>query len=380
MAACYHLKAATCTITCRRSSHSQPAAIRKSWEGILERRDFVKFSFASWTLSCLSAFASEGIQKFDFMNARTGYLNRIAKIRSYGTLPIIDIESSYNPLNIDLERFTRDMDSAGIALMCLSADQPGSLVNSGQRWSHDSLEAYRKFPTHFIPTGNGGNHPAWTMAPGNFIEDCEKYIVPHGYPMMGEFEFRHYPSPRQVQRGDMYRNVMIQINGPQGHRLFAFAEKIGVPFQIHYEIEDVLLDPLDTMLTQYPKAKVIWCHLAQVRYQDRSTRYSPELITTWLAKHPNLYIDTAFGDSLSTYQPSGERHARYWVQQSEWREIIRANPYRFLAALDIGGDRMGKISEWTRTLRDFLNTLPEGVREIVAYKAAWKLLFNEELS
>lgn len=346
----------------------------------MKRRGFVKFSLASWAFGSFAAFASEETRKFDFKSARTGYLDRIARINAGGVLPIIDVESSYNPETIDLGSLAADMDSAGIAVMCLSPDQPGSLVKSGQRWSHHSLEAYRKYPAHFIPTGNGGNHPAWTTAQDTFLDDCEKYIVSHGYPLMGEFEFRHYPSPRQVKRGDLFRNVAIRIDGPHSHRLFAFSEKTGLPFQIHYEIEDALLDPLEAMLTQYPKAKVIWCHLAQIRYQDRSTRYTPGMIASWLARHPNLYIDTAFGDSTSIYPPSGERHARYWSRQGEWSEVIQAYPYRFLAALDIGGDRMNRIGEWTRNLRSFLNTVPESVREIVAYKAAWKILFSEELS
>lgn len=345
----------------------------------MERRSFVRFSLASWAFGSLPACAADELNPFDFSRARSGYLNRIAGIKAGGTLPIIDIESACNPLAIALDRFTSDMDRAGLALMCLSVDQPGSLVNSGQRWSHYSLAAYRQYPGHFIPTGNGGNHPAWTAAPDAFIDECEKHIVPDGYPLMGEFEFRHYPSPRQVKRGEMHRDVMIPLDGPQGHRLFAFAEKTGVPFQIHYEIEDALLDPLDAMLTRYPKAKLIWCHLAQIRYQDRSTRYSPALIGAWLAKHPNLYIDTAFGHATSTYPPSGERHARYWGRQNEWSEVISAYPYRFLAALDLGGDRMDRLGEWMLNLRGFLHTVPDSVREIVAYKAAWKLLFNEEL-
>ena len=56
---------------------------------------------------------------------------------------------------------------------------------------------------------------------------------------MGEFEFRHYPSPGQIG-GNTNRDVDIPIDSPLGHRLFAFAEKTGVPFQIHYEIEDGL--------------------------------------------------------------------------------------------------------------------------------------------
>jgi hypothetical protein len=90
-------------------------------------------------------------------------------------------------------------------------------------------------------------------------------------------------------------------------------------------------------------------------------------------------VDTAFGDALSVYQPSGERHARYWSRMREWNELIVARPYRFLAALDIGGDRMHRVEEWTRTLRDLLQTLPAETREIVAYKAAWRLLFAETL-
>jgi len=344
----------------------------------LDKRSFIKFGFCAGLLNALQASGAAEIQQFDIGKARSGYITRVAKIKRDGTLPIIDIESSYNPLEINLNSFTRAMDRAGIAQMCLSVDQPGSLVKEGQTWSQDSLVAYQKYPSHFIPTGNGGNHPAWTKDPDRFLADNEKYIVEQRYPLMGEFEFRHYPSPRQVKRGDWHRDVVIRIDGPEGHRLFAFAEKIGVPFQIHYEIEDVLLDPLADMLAKYPKAKVIWCHLAQIRYQSRTTRYTRGMIAAWLDKYPNLYIDTAFGDSQSTYSPSGERHARYWSQQDEWQQVINANPYRFLAALDIGGDRMHQIEEWTRNLRSFINTLPPSVREIVAYKAAWKLLFNEE--
>ena len=55
----------------------------------------------------------------------------------------------------------------------------------------------------------------------------------------------------------MHRDVDIPINGEVGHKLFAFAEETGIPFQIHYEIEDVLLPSLEEMLKKYPKAKVI---------------------------------------------------------------------------------------------------------------------------
>jgi hypothetical protein len=336
--------------------------------------------FFKWSaLSTVCPGFALAVQPYNWSQARAAYLDRLDRIRKSDVLPIIDIESSYNPLKIDLSAFTKSMDRAGIAMMCLSTDQPGKLVGQGAIWSDHALEAFEKYPSYFIPTGNGGNHPAWTKFPERFLEANQQFIVEHQYPLMGEFEVRHYPSPRQIQRGEMFRDVDYAIDGPLMDRVFSFAEKTGIPFQIHYEIEDRLFAPFERMLVKYPKAKVIWCHLAQIRYQQRSSQYTPAMLEKWLNQYPNLYIDTAFGDSMSTYQPSGERHARYWANTREWGELIASKPYRFLAALDIGGDRMNRVEEWTRNLRYFLGTLPKQAQEIVAYKAAWRLLFNEEL-
>jgi hypothetical protein len=272
------------------------------------------------------------------------------------------------------------MDRAGVAQMALSVDQPGNLVQQGETWSHHAFDLNRQFPEHFIPVGNGGNHPAWTRSPDRFLNDNETYVVEHAYPLMGEFEFRHYPSPRHIERGELFRDVEIPIDGPHGHRLFAFAERTGIPFQIHYEIEDALLGPLEAMLARYPGAKVIWCHLAQLRYSSRSSRYGAAYLRGMFGRHPNLYVDTAFGGRNSIYQLSGERHARVWDESGDirrdWRDLIQESPYRFLAALD---DRMDRVQDSTRSLRGFLTRIPGRARDIVAYGASWKLLFGEEI-
>lgn len=344
----------------------------------MHRRRFIQLT-AGTALAAMAPLPAGAVQPFDPARALPLYRDRIAAFRRDGVLPVIDIESSYNPVEIDLAAFTRDMDRAGIAMMCLSADQPGKLVEKGQTWSDHALEAWAQYPAHVIPTGNGGNHPAWTRNEAHFLDDNARFVVEHRYPLMGEFEFRHYPSPRQVKKGDLFRDVDIPIDGPSGHRLFAFAERTGIPFQLHYEIEDRLLDPLAGMLAQYPKAKVLWCHLAQIRYAARAERYSPAFLADWLDRFPNLHIDMAFGGPNSIYPVSGERHGRFWDRTEDWRDLIVAKPWRFLAALDIGGDRMERIEEWMRTLRSVLDTLPPATREIVAYKAGWKLLFGEEL-
>ena len=343
-----------------------------------KRRNFLIWGGVTTLTSTVPCLAN-AFQPYDFLRLRTGYLERLVDIQRTGVLPIIDIESSYNPLEIDLRAFALSMDRAGIAMMCLSVDQPGKLARQGAIWSDHALESHENYPRYFIPTGNAGTHPAWTQFPDRFLASQEQFIEAHRYPLMGEFEVRHYPSPRQIQRGEIYRDVDVAIDGPLMERVFSYAEKTSIPFQIHYEIEDKLLDPLARMLEKHPKAKVIWCHLAQIRYAQRSTRYSPAMLEQWLNQYPNLFIDTAFGNAASTYSPSGERHARYRTNAKEWGDLIAAKPYRFLAALDIGGDRMNRVEEWSRNLRNFLETLPQPVREIVAYKSAWKLLFNEEL-
>jgi hypothetical protein len=47
--------------------------------------------------------------------------------------------------------------------------------------------------------------------------------------------------------------------------------------------------------------------------------------------------------------------------------------------LDIGGDRVDHVKKNTRNLRALINNLPKKIQEIVAYKAAWRLLFNEDI-
>lgn len=216
----------------------------------MHRRDALKLLLASTALNWRSASAAE-IDPYDFKKVRAGYLDRIASIKKNGTLPILDIESSCDPHAMDLPAFARSMDRAGIAQMCISVDSP---PGGGETWVH-SLEFAHKFPAHFIPTGNAGNHPAWTLSPDRFLDNNERNIIEYRYPLMGEFEFRHYPSPRQVRRSSS-RDVNIPIDSPRGHRLFSLAERTGIPFQIHYEIEDSLLDSLESILARYPKNRL----------------------------------------------------------------------------------------------------------------------------
>jgi hypothetical protein len=314
---------------------------------------------------------------FDIGALKVKWRERIAAVRATGRLPIIDIESSFGGGKFNPARYAGLADENGIALTAFSAE-------SG-RWGEQTRILMAVDPARYIPTTGAGVPPWWPGEAEKLLKEITEAIRSHGYPLMGEFEFRHYPSARQFRRKQIDRDIAVPIDGPLGHRLFRLAEETGVPFEIHYEVEDDLLPPLEKMLAQYPRARVIWCHLAQIRYQSRSSVYGPEYVRKLLETHPNLYFDTAFGVARSIYPGSNEPHARIWDRSSGkgiqpgWAAVIGAHPYRFLAALDIGGDRMDSVEEWARGLREFLDTLAEPTREIVAHKAAWKLLFNEEL-
>jgi predicted TIM-barrel fold metal-dependent hydrolase len=308
----------------------------------------------------------------------------LKKILAAGELPYIDIESSCNSGKLDIDSVAKNMDRLNIGLMALSADIGKGQFKKGVRFDNLSRKLIASYPDRFIPVGNGGQRLALTEATDEFLESQEAAARTKQIMLLGEYEFRHYPSPRQAKRGEMDRDEHVPIDGPIGQRVFSISEKTGVPFQIHYEIEDELLPPLENMLQQHPKAKVIWCHLAQIRYIERASRYSPTYVENLIKRYPNLYFDTAFGGSNSVYPPSKQRHARVWANdgslKAEWRDLIAAYPKRFLSALDLGGDRMERIAEWDQNHRNFLKRLPSETQHQVAYRSAWTLFFGEEFA
>jgi len=322
---------------------------------------------------------------FDLSALKVRWLQRIQSIKLSGQVPVIDIESSYGAGGLDVKQLAKQMDKNGVALLAFSPEIGEKEYKENKTlWSDASRRLLNIDPWRYIPVTTAGIHPAWTAEPERFLEKTIEKADQDHYPLLGEFEFRHYMSPRQYKRGETYRDITIAIDTEIGERLFGYAEKSGLPFQIHYEIEDGLLPPLEQMLTKYPKAKVIWCHLAQIRYSSRALAYNPTYIRKLIEIHPNLYFDLAFGGPDSKYPGSDEYHARVWNHatgkvKQEWVDLIADHPWRFLAAFDLGGDRMDELPEKADIFRQFMKNLPEPCREIVAYKAAWKLLFNEEL-
>lgn len=346
------------------------------------RRDALRIiAFSPLFLYSGASLPARQIPATDALKA--GYRRRLTAILGRKALPYIDVESSCNPTRLDIASLAGSMDDLNIGLMALSADISGGQFERGIRYDPLALRLVEKYPDRFIPAGNGGVPLAWTRDPGGFLKEYERQVGDGNCLLMGEFEFRHYPSPRQAKRGED-RDETVPIDGEAGHRVFRLSEASGLAFQIHYEIEDGLLPPLEKMLAQYPKAKVIWCHLTQIRYIERAKNYSPAYVEGLIRKFPNLYFDTAFGGANSVYPLSGQRHSRIWADdgglRADWLELLVAYPQRFLAALDLGGDRMHRIREWDANLRNFLQRLPAETQHQIAYRSAWKLLFGEDFA
>jgi len=347
----------------------------------MTRRRFIKTFCTVPLLACLPR-TGRAKNLPDISDVKAGYAQRLKNILATGTLPYIDIESSCNPSKVDIDAVAQSIERLNIGLMALSADMGKGQFTKGVRFDKLSERLVASYPDRFIPVGNGGQPPFLTEAPDEFLDAQEAAGRKKQIMLFGEYEFRHYPSPRQAKRGETDRDVHVPIDGTTGHRVFSMSEKTGLPFQIHYEVEDELLAPLEKMLQQYPKAKVIWCHLAQIRYIERASRYTPAWVDGLIKRFPNLYFDTAFGDATSVYPPSNQRHARVWAAfgglKSEWRDLIVAHPVRFLSALDLGQDRLDQIAKYDRNHRDFLKHLPNETQHQVAYRNAWLLLFGEE--
>ncbi|MBI5750723.1 MAG: amidohydrolase family protein [Hydrogenophilales bacterium] len=350
---------------------------------MLSRRSLIKTFSALPFLACLPKLGNAATIA-NFSKLKEGYAQRLKNILAAGELPYIDIESSCNSTKLDMDFVAKSMDQLNIGLMALSADIGKGQFKQGVRFDNLSERLLAQYPDRFIPVGNGGQAPAFSETPDEFLDAQETAARAKQIMLLGEFEFRHYPSPRQAKRGELDRDVNVPIDGPIGHRVFSLSEKTGMAFQIHYEIEDALLAPLENMLEKYPKAKVIWCHLAQIRYIERASRYSPAYVDTLIKRFPNLFFDTAFGDAGSIYPLSNQRHSRAWANDSslkpEWRDLIAAYPKRFLSALDLGGDRLYRIAEYDQNHRNFLQRLSAETRHQVAYRSAWSLLFGEEFA
>lgn len=340
----------------------------------MQRRDFLRVLALAGAvglgpaIATAQANASPGRQQM--IKAWRG---RIKAILGRGRLPIIDAQATYIAGKTDVERMLGFMDDLDIAQIAFAPayDLTADTV----------LDLQRSHPEYFIPTTNSGEWNGWWDDPAHFLAAVRQQLQSGQYFFMGEHEFRHYPSPEQVAAGQFKRDITLDITGPAGQGLFQLSEESGVAFQLHYEIEDRLLPDLEAMLARYPKAKVIWCHLAMIRYPDRSSRYGPAYVRSLIERFPGLHFDLAVPPPNSVYRPSGAKDSTLFANgrlRDDWKDVLEAHPDRFLAASDyrppIEGAYRKIIGHQRELLLDVLN---ERSRHSIAYQNAWRLMTGE---
>ncbi len=209
---------------------------------------------------------------------------------------------------------------------------------------------------------------------------------------MGEYEFRHYMSSVQCKKGRTDRDMYIAVTYENGQRLFSLSEETGIAFLIHLEAEDLPLAKLEEMLGRYPKAKVIWCHLGQIRHREKQKRYDAQLLRRLLSQYTNLYIDISTGEPGRRYKCNNNvLDTVIWEMRGgtsqkdrlreDYRAILTDFCDRFVVGLDYGGGRKSLdsyIKEKTKTRRLIMRDLPDGAKHDIEYRNAWLLLTGKK--
>jgi hypothetical protein len=350
----------------------------------VNRREFIRRAGEVTAAATYSALGAT--QLFAQSEPRTrerairAWSGRIRRILDQGRMPIIDTQATFWH-TIDIEFIVREMDRNDVAQIAFA---PNYSLGSAT-----SQRLQERHPEHFIPTTADASSWHWDRQPQTFIDSVLAEFTSGGYFLMGEYEIRHYPSPMQWRAGQHDRDVTIPFETKAVHDLFRFSAEHKVAFLIHYEIEDALLAPLEEMLARYPEARVVWAHLAQVRYPDRARRYGPDYVKSLITRFPNLHFD--LGSMVfpgSVYPGSGARDMILFeftgfppyggYLKREWRDLLDAHPERFLAASDIDGGRWKQFPIVIDRLRNMiLGQLSERSKQLIAYQNAWRLVTGE---
>jgi hypothetical protein len=305
------------------------------------------------------------IKKFD---------SRIREGLQKGFLPIIDVEFHYVLRIEKIEKLLKKMDENGVALIWLMPYE--------RLGSEESLKLNELYPHRFVPTTVGGDGPLWHSSDRGFLEKLKKDVLSDKYFAMGEFEARHYPNPLIKVKRESPWDTHMPVDSEAMEVVFDLSSKTGIPFLLHHEAEDQLLPELERMLSRYPNAKVIWCHVGWNRNPKTwKTLTTADGVRKFLTKYPNLYFD--FLQLQTEPGPGAVMHDIYpggvFSLNRKWKKVIEEFPERFLLSSDINPRVFDKYDETIARYRKvLLRQVNKEVAAKIAYKNAWKLMTGED--
>jgi predicted TIM-barrel fold metal-dependent hydrolase len=304
----------------------------------------------------------------------------LIEIRKKTPLPIIDVEHHWGT-NREIPFFSIDellsrMDRNGVALTWLGVNE--SMGNKS------SIAECNKAPSRLVPTIMHGDGPLWHNKSLSLIEEINTDARSGNYFAMGEFEARHYVSNTNS------RDVHTPVNSKGFEVIFRASEDTGLPFLLHHEAEDHLLPELEEMLSRFPKAKVVWCHVGRNRDPSNWQKFpTPDGVKEFIARYPNLHFDILQSGSMSKFPPNnifgGVLDAVMYYHESgparlrpEWLSLFNEQPERFLIGSDINTGRWSNYDRvFNRLRKAVLAHLEPKAAELIAYQNAWRLMSGE---
>lgn len=331
-------------------------------------------------MALMLAFFASWFPGIAFAEATDNKANQIKhfeqKIRSVQAfqIPIIDVEHHWGG-KLALQELVRKMDQNGVALTWLGPNE-----KLGDAYS---LRANQSYPDYFVPTTIHGDGPLWHGKDMDLLRNISSDVRSGHYFAMGEFEARHYPSNTND------RDVHLPLTSESFRQIFLLSQETGVPFLVHHEAEDAMLPEMETMLKDYPNAKVIWCHVGRNRNPATWSKFkTPDTIRQLLKKYPNLYFDLVQSRPGSKYRLTGYVDSiMYDLSNNDvrldprWRQLFIDYADRFVIGSDVNGGRWDDYDSVFQNFRGIvLNDLPRDVAEKIAFKNAWRLMTGQSWS
>jgi len=297
---------------------------------------------------------------------------KIKALLSKKILPMIDVEYHHGG-KIEIERLIDRMDENGVALVWMGPNE-----NQG---SKESLRLHSAYPDRFVPTTVHGDGKKWHGSDQGFLEKLATAVRSGKYFAMGEFEALHYASSTNT------RHVHMPVDSPAMKVVFELSTEAGIPFLLHHEAEDQALPELERMLAQYPKAKLIWCHVGRNRDPGTWKKFrTADTVRELLQKYPNLYFDLVQSKPGSKYQWTGQVEGIMYDAfqdranlNKEWKRLFEDFPTRFVFGSDINTGRFENYNRIIDTFRSIVfKDLRNDVAERIAFKNAWKFMSGKE--
>ncbi len=358
--------------------HGIATALRTAMRIHLERRRFLQSTAGLATAALVASRGSWAQDANAFPPAAqaqrlqllAGYRQTVQRMLDKTPLPIIDVELHWGD-KLPIENLIDNMDRSGVALTWLGPNEKNG--------SASSLERCQAFPTRLVPAIIHGDGPRWHGQDLSLVQEIAADARSGSYFAMGEFESRHYVS------GSNDRDVHMPADSASFQGVFRAAQDTGLPFLLHHDAEDAVLPELETMLAQYPKAHVVWCHVGRNRNPKTWTRFpTPEGVAAYIQRYPNLHFDILQGSAGSIFPPTGAAEAVLYygrkseVLRPEWVQLFNTYPERFVIGSDINTFRWNKYGDvLDRLRRAVLGALRKDAAETIAYKNAWRLMSGQ---